>query len=133
TTADPSDTPDPLEVIDRAASALADAEAELEREQASAAPYLRLRRDEESHSDPSRNDGVPASAGMSPAERPDTPAPDRSQPLSVLVEGVMLGNLPGFGGAWLTQYAGLLAQQDGPVAIVHVGDDSLDLELILPF
>ncbi len=44
----------------------------------------------------------------------------------------MLGNLPGMAGPWLTQYAQLLAQQDGAVVILHVDDEAIDLELVEP-
>lgn len=60
------------------------------------------------------------------------------QPLSTpttatgVAEAVVLGNLPGMSGPWLTQYGQLLAQQDGHVAILHLRDDHLDLELIEP-
>ncbi len=139
--------PDPFELIDRAVDALASAGSQLEEAgtetavgpapeadaqpapDTSPAPYLRLRRDDDAATAP-RSAGSPGTpAGNAAGD--DTAAP--AAPPSVLVEAVILGNLPGFGGAWLTQYAGLLAQQDGPVAILHVGDDSLDLELIEPF
>ena len=51
---------------------------------------------------------------------------------AVAVEAVILGNLPGLSGPWLTQYAQLLAQQEGPVAILHIDDDLIDLELVEP-
>lgn len=51
-------------------------------------------------------------------------------PVSVAVEAVILGNLPGLSGPWLTQYAQLLAQEQGPVAILHVDDDLIDIELV---
>ncbi len=51
---------------------------------------------------------------------------------AVAIEAVMLGNLPGLSGPWLTQYAQLLAQQEGPVAILHIDDDLIDLELVEP-
>lgn len=51
---------------------------------------------------------------------------------AVAVEAVILGNLPGLSGPWLTQYAQLLAQEEGPVAILHVDDDLVDLELVEP-
>ena len=57
---------------------------------------------------------------------PDQPAPQ------ALLEGVLMGNLPGMSGPWLTQYAQLLAQTDGPVAILHVEETSIDLELVEP-
>jgi len=59
-------------------------------------------------------------------EAPIAPAP------KAVVEAVLLGNLPGMSGPWLTQYAQLLAQTDGPVALLHVEDYAIDLELIEP-
>ena len=51
-----------------------------------------------------------------------------------VAEAIMLGNLPGMSGPWLTQYGQLLAQQDGGVAILHLDleNDAIDLELIEP-
>lgn len=46
------------------------------------------------------------------------------------VEAVFLGNLPGFGGPWLTQYAHHLSQEIGPVVVLHVDDEQVDLELV---
>lgn len=57
---------------------------------------------------------------------------DEAPSYAVAVEAVLLGNLPGLSGPWLTQYAQLLAQQEGPVAILHVDDDLIDLELVEP-
>lgn len=66
----------------------------------------------------------------------DSPAQDavaeEAPKHAVAVEAVILGNLPGLSGPWLTQYAQLLAQQEGPVAILHVDDDLIDLELVEP-
>lgn len=53
-------------------------------------------------------------------------------PVEAVVEAVLLGNLPGFGGPWLTQYAQLLADEHGPVVILHVDDQRLDAELVQP-
>ena len=61
-------------------------------------------------------------------ESHETDAPGHA----VAVEAVILGNLPGLSGPWLTQYAQLLAQQEGPVAILHVDDDLIDLERVEP-
>ncbi|MEM9347012.1 MAG: hypothetical protein AAGB26_10390 [Planctomycetota bacterium] len=47
-------------------------------------------------------------------------------------EAVLMGNLPGMSGPWLTQYAQLLAQTEGPVILLHVGEDAIDLELVEP-
>jgi hypothetical protein len=66
-------------------------------------------------------------------EAPETDAVAEDAPKhAVAVEAVILGNLPGLSGPWLTQYAQLLAQQEGPVAILHVDDDLIDLELVEP-
>ena len=46
------------------------------------------------------------------------------------VEAVLLGNLPGMSGPWLTQYAQRLAQAAGPVAILHLDRRRIDLELV---
>lgn len=62
----------------------------------------------------------PISAGS------DEPAP------RAMLEAVVLGNLPGMSGPWLTQYAQLLAQTEGPVVLLHVGEEAIDLELVEP-
>ena len=51
---------------------------------------------------------------------------------SSIVEAVFLGNLPGFGGPWLTQYAQRQAQQHGPVAVLHLDVNQIEVELVLP-
>ncbi|MEO1235545.1 MAG: hypothetical protein AAFX76_02025 [Planctomycetota bacterium] len=53
-------------------------------------------------------------------------------PPTAYAEAVVLGNLPGMAGPWLTQYAQLLAQQDGAVAVLHVDSEGIDLELVEP-
>ncbi|MEM1353405.1 MAG: hypothetical protein AAGH88_00835 [Planctomycetota bacterium] len=72
---------------------------------------------------------APASSTETPKEQ-KPPAP--ATPAKAVVEAVVMGNLPGLAGPWLTQYAQLIAQNDGPVAILHVGDDTIDLELVEP-
>ncbi len=62
----------------------------------------------------------------------DEPTIEAAPAQTVAVEAVILGNLPGLSGPWLTQYAQLLAQQEGPVAILHVDDDLIDIELVEP-
>ncbi|MAE66652.1 MAG: hypothetical protein CMJ18_20480 [Phycisphaeraceae bacterium] len=57
-----------------------------------------------------------------PPEDP-THAPDR-------VEAVLLGNLPGFGLPWLTQYAHVLARRSGPVAVLHADEEGIEVELV---
>ncbi len=51
---------------------------------------------------------------------------------TVTAEAVLLGNLPSLAGPWLTQYAQALADQDGAVAVLHVDEDAVDLELVEP-
>ena len=58
----------------------------------------------------------------------DVAAPSVSR--THLVEAVFLGNLPGFGAPWLTQYAHRLAQRHGPVAVLHLDDEQIDLEVV---
>lgn len=48
----------------------------------------------------------------------------------VLIEAVVLGNLPVFARPWLAQYAHQLAQQRGPVGIVQIDAERVDLQLI---
>ncbi len=55
-------------------------------------------------------------------------APHADQP--PLVEGVLVGHLPGFASAWISQYADHLAGERGHVALCHVDADELDIELI---
>ncbi|MCX5662397.1 MAG: hypothetical protein NTW19_22180 [Planctomycetota bacterium] len=51
--------------------------------------------------------------------------------VSSAVEAVFLGNLPGFGGPWLTQYARFLAQGGpGPVGVLRVDGEQISLELV---
>ncbi len=64
-----------------------------------------------------------------------TNPPRRPEPAQAVAEAVLLGNLPGMAGPWLTQYAQLLAQhQNGrrSVAVLHLDGNRLDLELIEP-
>ncbi len=63
------------------------------------------------------------------AER-EMATPQDDGDLPVRVEAVILGNLPGFGGPWLVQYAHLLAAERGPVAVLHVDESGIDLELV---
>jgi len=68
----------------------------------------------------------------------DTAAREPQPPARV--EAVVLGNLPGLAGPWLTQYAQLLAdREDGGVLVVHVdepgdaaGEGGIELELVEP-
>lgn len=46
------------------------------------------------------------------------------------VEAVLMGHLPGYAAPWLTQYAHHLSQRQGPVGILHVDEDQIEVELI---
>lgn len=87
-----------------------------EPQQDSEAPYLRLA-DEDTPS-PQQSEGS------------DRPAVSQNQPAMAMVEAVLLGNLPGVSGPWLQQYAQIIANQDGPVAVLHVGAERVEVELI---
>jgi hypothetical protein len=81
--------------------------------------------------DPAPDDTFDPTQTLIHAPADDPPGSEAPAP-AVAVEAVVLGNLPGLSGPWLTQYAQLLAQQEGPVAILHVDDDLVDLELVQP-
>ncbi len=59
--------------------------------------------------------------GERPRNRPAPPAE---------VQAVFLGNLPGYAHPWLTQYAHHLARAAGPVAVLHLDDEQVDLDLV---
>ncbi len=92
----------------------------------------------EPHDDNSQQDFTQEDLDAAFNDAPDPPAATTTPPAqevsdqTVAVEAVILGNLPGLSGPWLTQYAQLLAQEEGPVAILHVDDDLIDLELVEP-
>ena len=67
-----------------------------------------------------------------PATPASTPLRPEGGPARATAEAVLLGNLPGMAGPWLTQYGQRLAQQDGPVLILHLAEDQVDLELVEP-
>ncbi len=88
-------------------------------------PRLRLRRDDEDHPEPSAAVAAPVTDDSGTFEID-------AAPVEAVVEATLLGNLPGFGGPWLTQYAQLLADEHGPVVILHADDQRVDAELIQP-
>ncbi len=47
-----------------------------------------------------------------------------------LVEAVLLGNLPGTGGPWLTQYAQRLARERGAVGVLSIDEQAVDVDLV---
>ena len=71
------------------------------------------------------DDGADADPDADDAEVPEVAD-------AVTAEAVLLGNLPSLAGPWLTQYAQALADQDGAVAVLHVDEDAVDLELVEP-
>ncbi|MCG8508534.1 MAG: hypothetical protein MI741_04830, partial [Rhodospirillales bacterium] len=62
----------------------------------------------------------------------DEPQEPKRPQRQAWVEAAILGNLPGLAGPWLTQYAQALAQQTGPIALLHVDEDAIDVELVEP-
>lgn len=66
------------------------------------------------------------------ADSSDIDVPEEPAPPAAHVEAVLLGNLPGLAGPWLTQYAQRLALRQGPVAIVHIDDQRIDIERVEP-
>lgn len=91
-------------------------------------PVLRLTEDEV---DELRSGQAVAQVTPDKQESPRPQPTDEPAPRAML-EAVLMGNLPGMSGPWLTQYAQLLAQNEGPVVLLHVGDEAIDLELVEP-
>ncbi len=71
-------------------------------------------------------------AGSSRPNVSDDRAINAHRPAYARAQAVILGNLPGISGPWLTQYAQLTAQQRGPVVVLHVDEETIDLELVEP-
>lgn len=74
-----------------------------------------------------RSHGV---ANQTQAQQSEADIPAGESP--ALVEAVFLGNLPGFSGPWLTQYADYQARRHGVIAVLSVDGDGVDVELIAP-
>ena len=81
----------------------------------------------------------PDDAGVGTMDRPAAARqrrPDYARPrgteTTTTAEAVLMGNLPGLNGPWLTQYGQALAQHVGPVVMLHVDDHRIDAELIEP-
>lgn len=91
-------------------------------------PVLRLTEDE---ANDLRDDDSAVATATNEAEQSEQPITDEPAPRA-MIEAVVLGNLPGMSGPWLTQYAQLLAQTEGPVVLLHVGEEAIDLELVEP-
>ena len=81
---------------------------------------------------PQNTDQAPPGQDSDSPQEPPQPESSQQDSFQVAVEAVLLGNLPGLSGPWLTQYAQLLAQQEGPVVVMHVDDEVVDLELVEP-
>ncbi|MFI4860544.1 MAG: hypothetical protein ACIAXF_07690 [Phycisphaerales bacterium JB063] len=88
-------------------------------------PILRL-----ADADTDQHEPTPPTEHLgAPTSPPPQRSPGRAQ---ARPQAVVMGNLPGLSGPWLTQYAQRLAQTQGPVAIVHLDDDMIDLEVVEP-
>ena len=97
-------------------------------------PMLRLTEDEIEEylaPTPQEVDRLVAAARNEPTQK-DTPTVADPPAPRAHVEAVILGNLPGMAGPWLTQYAQLLAQTKGPVLLLHLDEQGIDLEIIEP-
>jgi hypothetical protein len=102
---------------------------------APAPPALRLHRDDDDDDAPA---GEHRAAALAAATRESASAPpaNEDEPDTLVAwafsEAVFVGNLPGFSGPWLTQYAQMLADAHGPVAVLHLDENRLELELVEP-
>lgn len=75
-----------------------------------------------------------------PAPQQVTPAPTIVRPPVTVdelpapsVDTVFMGNLPGFGAPWLTQYAGAMANRiAGAVALLRVDDEAIEVQIVRP-
>jgi hypothetical protein len=75
-----------------------------------------------------------------PAPTQVTPAPTIVRPPVTVdelpapsVDTVFMGNLPGFGAPWLTQYAGAMANRiAGAVALLRVDDEAIEVQIVRP-
>ncbi|MFK7790337.1 MAG: hypothetical protein AB8C95_12700 [Phycisphaeraceae bacterium] len=94
-------------------------------------PMLRLAEDDVDIDEDDSDSLVIDTASNTSNESNRQAASDEPAPRAVL-EAVLMGNLPGMSGPWLTQYAQLLAQSEGPVVLLHVGEEAIDLELVEP-
>jgi hypothetical protein len=68
-------------------------------------------------------------AASSSSEQAATPA---DVPGVIRSQVVFLGNLPGFAGPWLAQYAQSQASTGHAVAVMHVHGQTIDLEVVYP-
>ncbi|MEM7683004.1 MAG: hypothetical protein AAF288_13710 [Planctomycetota bacterium] len=102
----------------------------------------------EPYPDDSAVQGIGFGPGAGPASAPGAPPgwtyhdpSDAAQgddpthapaPIAAHVHAVMLGNLPGVSGPWLTQFAQAMAEQLGPVAVIYADRASAEIEVIEP-
>ncbi|MEM0914876.1 MAG: hypothetical protein AAGK09_09735 [Planctomycetota bacterium] len=135
----PSPEPFPAPPAQPTAPALTDAFDTLDPEPLSDAETAALLGDASSFP-PHKNDAPPPT-DVAPTPPPNvdhdldpgpTPAPAAPGPLTVMTEAVVVGNLPGPSGAWVSQYAQSLAEQEGPVVLVHLDRHEADFELVRP-
>lgn len=125
-----SDEPAPLEPVDPLSQGDFDA---LDREPLTPAETVALLGDEAATPSP-----MSFEPSMPPRDQPvatDSPMPHPAEPgapQAVMTEAVVVGNLPGPSGAWVSQYAQSLAEHEGPVVLVHLDRHEIDLELVRP-
>jgi hypothetical protein len=65
---------------------------------------------------------------MTPSSAADRDSADPSPAPRV----VLVGHLPGFANLWINQYAQQRCESLGPVGVLHIADDSIDLDLFQP-
>jgi len=122
--ADLLEGPAPIRLAPKAAGKSTTTSPPVDMELADSHPMLRLTREDAE----AKVDDI--AAALAQGGYPSSEAPDTRG--RAVVEAVVMGNLPGLSGPWLTQYAQLIAQSDGPVAVLHVAEDAIDLELVEP-
>lgn len=95
-------------------------------------PPLRLHRDEPDDADDQPSSPLDRAVAAAVARGNKPQASATLQPAAASVEAVIMGNLPGLNGPWLTQYAQLIAQHEGRVAVLHVDEERIDAEVLEP-
>jgi len=89
--------------------------------------YLTHPEDDGDFADPSAGD----KHGMTPSSAADRD-PELTDVQTPTPHAVLVGHLPGFANLWINQYAQQLCERLGPVGVVHLGDDQVDVDLFQP-
>ena len=71
-------------------------------------------------------------AGRSPLRLAEPASPSALFRPRATLEAALLGNLPGFAGPWLAQYASQLAASEGPIGLLRLQDSKTHVEVIAP-